>query len=259
MRAQALRKEDPAEDVAGTVRQSGAALVNARKENGWTVSDGSVEYQIAELRGNDIGVDLLGRMMALQDEVALVKSPDASNFIDYKSKKEAARHYENGGIGLGIFAGGELAGQLMLSFNEAAGVKQATIGWLMVDPLYRGNQLCESLISLAVKAAAEHGAEQVAASVRLHNKIAVAKFANAGFVAAGTGQNAKDGSAHVKFVRPADKAVDLGPEISEPITLKGLKDAAIAARFNDLTVHGTVGKWDNASNWFTFHKPSPRI
>lgn len=245
-------------------RQTGCVSRNLRREQGLTVSDGNVAYEMVALHAFNISEELMGQMMALQEKIALVQAPDTANFIDYKSENEIADHYANGGLGLGVFnAYGKLIGQAMLSFNYTTdgpfagdGVREATIGWLMVDPAYRGNLLCESLIDRAMALAAENGAEQIAAHVRLHNEKGIAKFAATGFVAAGTGDNAKDGSPHVKFYRtPGERAQTGGERFPRPFPVKSLQESDRAALFNTLANEGLVAKWDHSARWFTVHSP----
>jgi len=232
-------------------RQTGFVSKNLRKEHGWTVSDGNTAYKIVVLDAANLTGHTLDQMMALQDKVAKVQAPDPANAIDYKTALEVLDHYSNGGTGLGVFtASGQLIGQTMIT----ASGKNALIGWVMVDPAYRGNQLCASLIHMSRTVAAEQGAEQVEAHVRTHNKAAIAKFSNAGFIVTGSGANGKDGSTHLKFTRPALQEPQLGEEIFiRPITTATLEEVALSGLFNQNAEKGLAAKWDRIADWFTFY------
>lgn len=235
-------------------------------QTGWL--NGMLPYEMVLLHSGNVDNALLGKMMALQDKTAKVKSPDEGNAIDYKSEEEVIAHYSGNGLGLGIFtAEGDLVGQTMLSFKQDVNGRDtgALISWLMVDRGYGPNNLCQSLISMACRMAESSGMSEIAAHVRLHNEKGIGKFSSEGFVVTGTGTNAKDGSRNLKFSKDLNREmrIDWQKEHPRPQPLAGLQSHNLP-RLEALLEEGYVAKWNRAAKWFICHpfeqeQPAPPL
>ncbi|MCB9990594.1 MAG: hypothetical protein H6867_04330 [Rhodospirillales bacterium] len=247
---------------------SGKADINLRRENGFHVSDGKVAYEIVLLHGDNVNDETLAKMMALQDKVVRHKMPHTENRIDYKTEEEVIAHYSGGGLGLGIFtASGDLIGQTMLSFKQPVTGpfeakhqdSQATLSWLMVDKNFRENGLSDYLIERSVYIAKSSGMSQIQANIRLDNPGGLSKFSSWGFVVAGMGTNAKDGSTHMKAFCPTQQTLDYAAEDrSHTFALSSLQDNEQNTFFDSMIGQGLVAKWNSRTKWFTFHDPSPQ-
>lgn len=223
-------------------------------QTGWT--NGMVPYEMVLLHAGNVDDALLGKMMVLQGKVAKHPAPHAENTIDYKSEDDVIAHYSDNGLGLGIFSiDGSLIGQVMLSFEQDENTVTEQIKWLMVDGDYRGNNLCNELLGMAVRVGEGSDISQINANVRVSNEKGIAKFAQLGFVATGVSQNTKDGSKNLKVCKIMGHQMQPHIEAQAyPQPLAGLQNPQKLSAFEDLLNKGYVAKWDHCSKWFTFYR-----
>ncbi len=170
-----------------------------------------VPYEIVLLHGTNVDNRCLEQMMALQDQVAVYAAPHPDNVIDYKTSDDVIDHFAQDGLGLAVLtADGMLIGQVLLSFKQPLDQapnqhEQLNVGWVMVDPLYAGNKLFETMVGLAGQMAQGSEMAQVKACVRMHNTKALRRFEQAGFSAMGIGENVKDGSPNIQMIKPVSQ------------------------------------------------------
>ena len=94
------------------VLQTGTAMKNIKRGGVLVEYESKLPFEVVLLHSGNVDDATLGKMLALQDKVAVVNAPDARNVIDYKTENEVIDHYANGGLGLAILGvdGAELKG-----------------------------------------------------------------------------------------------------------------------------------------------------
>ena len=183
-------------------------------QTGWL--NDAVPYDIILLHSDNVDNNILNQMLSLQDSIARFQEPHKDNVIDYKDEDQIITHYADGGLGLAVLsAEGVLAGQCILSFDDIdSSNAQARIGWVMVDPKFRGNNLFGSLIKLSTDIAKGSGMASIKANVRAHNQKALNLFSSEGFVAVDTAQNKKDLSPNLILHKPVNYHKNPAPEVN---------------------------------------------